>query len=278
MNKNLIIYCVSNRDLEFLKKLDYKLAGVGKNNFSKEYIKSDNLDNIFFKEEHYSELTFHYWFWKNKLNEYIHEDKMWIGFCQKRRFWIQYENLSDFDETNISKFFLKDVPLEWTNFDSIICKPLSVEVSKFSKLVKKGWRNLIRDPSIFFDKKKHSIKLHFDMYHGYGLLDKAIDVMKEKDKNKFREFVNISTVFNPHIMVISKPKILNLWFKDLFEWLFECEKVFSFENLKNYRTQRLFAYLAERYLSYWFIENTNSKEWPYIFYDSESSFSKYKIF
>ena len=157
MNKNLIIYCVSNRDLEFLKKLDYKLAGVGKDNFSKEYIKSDNLDNIFFKEEHYSELTFHYWFWKNKLNEYIHEDKMWIGFCQKRRFWIQYENLSDFDETNISKFFLKDVPQEWTNFDSIICKPLSVEVSKFSKLVKKGWRNLIRDPSIFFDKKKYRL-------------------------------------------------------------------------------------------------------------------------
>ena len=48
MNKNLLIYCVSNRDLEFLKKLDYKLAGVGKSNFSKEYIKSDNLDNIFF--------------------------------------------------------------------------------------------------------------------------------------------------------------------------------------------------------------------------------------
>ncbi len=278
MNKNLLIYCVSNRDLEFLKKLDYKLAGVGKSNFSKEYIKSDNLDNIFFKEEYYSELTFHYWFWKNELNKYIHDEKMWIGFCQKRRFWIQNEFFSDLDNTNISKFFLKEVPQEWLNFNSIICNPLSVEVNKFSKLIKKGWRNLIRDPSIFFDKKKHSIKLHFDMYHGYGLLDKAIDVMKEKDKNKFREFVNISTVFNPHIMVISKPKILNLWFKDLFEWLFECEKVFSFENLKNYQTQRLFAYLAERYLSYWFIENTNSKEWPYLFYDSESSFSKYKIF
>ena len=38
MNKNLLIYCVTNKDLNFLKNLEYKLAGVGKNKFSEEYI------------------------------------------------------------------------------------------------------------------------------------------------------------------------------------------------------------------------------------------------
>ena len=39
------------------------------------------------KEKYYSELTFHYWFWKNKLKSYRNND--WIGFCQKRRFWLK---------------------------------------------------------------------------------------------------------------------------------------------------------------------------------------------
>ena len=276
MNKNLLIYCVTNKDLKFLRNLEYKLAGVGKNEFSNEYINSNNLDNIFYKEEFYSELTFHYWFWKNELKNFNNKDETWIGFCQKRRFWLQNEKILEMDPNNISNYFLKETPIEWNNFDAIICKPISVDVRKISKMIKRGWRNLIKDPSIFFNKKKQTIKLHFDMHHGYGLLDKAIERMKEKDRFKFRNFVNISNSFNPHIMLISKPKILNLWFKDLFEWLFECEKVFKFEDLKNYETKRLFAYLAERYLSYWVTEYTTYKEWPYVFYDSEKNFIKIK--
>ena len=44
--------------------------------------------NIFEKEVYYSELTFQYWYWKNKLDI---NDKSWIGFCQKRRFWLKKE-------------------------------------------------------------------------------------------------------------------------------------------------------------------------------------------
>ena len=42
------------------------------------------------------------------------------------------------------------------------------------------------------------------MHHGFGVLDKAINIMKNEDREKFREFVNKETKFNPHIMVISK--------------------------------------------------------------------------
>ena len=69
-------------------------------------------------------------------------------------------------------------------------------------------------------------------------------------------------------MVISKKAILNKWFSDLFEWLFNCEKLFGFKELVGYDKGRLYAYLSERYLSYWFNKFCNSKSCPWSFYDT----------
>ena len=95
-------------------------------------------------------------------------------------------------------------------------------------MIKRGFRSLIKNPSIFFDTKKQSIKFHFDMHHGYGNLDRAIDLLGNDDKEDFRNFVNESTHFNPHIMFISKPKIIDKWFSKLFQWLENCESIFGF--------------------------------------------------
>ena len=102
------------------------------------------------------------------------------------------------------------------------------------------------------------------MHHGYGNLDKAINLLDNEDKNEFRKFVNISNSFNPHIMFISKPEIANKWFSKLFPWLFRCENEFGFKNLSGYDTTRLYAYLAERYLPFWFRKYTKFIEWPVI--------------
>ena len=64
---NLITFCVSNIPNSNLEKLDLELVGVGKKKFSNKYISCKNGNNIQNKEKYYSELTFHYWFWKNKL-------------------------------------------------------------------------------------------------------------------------------------------------------------------------------------------------------------------
>ena len=262
--KNLKIYCVTNKKSKYLEQLPYQLVGVGKEKFSGKYIDCKRKKNIQKKEKNYSELTFHYWFWKNQLP--LVKENTWIGFCQKRRFWV-------YDKTNIKNFsdlkknLLTSIPKEWEKFDSIICNPIDVSNPKKMKLFKRGIRNLIKDPSILFFKKKQSIKLHFDMHHGYGVLTKAIDCMNYKDKNEFKKFVSNNSIFNPHIMCISKKKILNKWFKDLFDWLFKCEKVFGIKNLKGYDQERLYAYLAERYLSFWFKKYTNFKEHNWIFFD-----------
>jgi hypothetical protein len=263
--KNLKMYCVTNKEIKFINKTQYKVGWVGKGSPPKNYIECNSQDNIFFKEKYYSELTFHYWYWQNQLNL---NSSNWIGFCQKRRFWIKKESINQsIDEFNYNEHFLNHIPEEYEKFNSIICESISVKGVKKMKLLKRGFKNLIKDPSIFFNKDKHSVKLHFDMHHGYGNISKAANLLPEKDRDEFLEYINMSNTFHPHIMFIAKPYVINDWFNNLFPWLMRCEEVFGFKNLQGYDTQRLYAFLAERYLSFWFKKYTNSTTWPWTFLD-----------
>ena len=182
---------------------------------------------------------------------------------------VKKEDLNLKINENVKDKFLYKIPEEWKHFDAIICEPIGVSGLKFMKVLKNGFKNLLKDPSIIFDQKKQTIKLHFDMCHGYGNIDLAIDVMHSKDKEDFTKFMYNSISYNPHIVFITKPNIANQWFSDLFSWLDNCEKIFGFKELKGYETKRLYAYLAERYLSFWFKKYTNSIDWPIIFVDTE---------
>ena len=263
MNK-LQIYCVTNERVKYLEDTKLVLAGVGKKKFSKNYITCLRGKNIQHKERNYSELTFHYWFWKNQLMKC--KSDTWIGFCQKRRFWLK-SNTKIQNFKKLEKNLILKPDKKWKKYDSIICKPIRVDNPKKMKIIKRGWRTLLKDPSVFYNSKKQTIKLHFDMHHGHDVLDKAISKLNNKDRNQFRKFVNENTSFNPHIMFISKKKIINNWFKDLFKWLFKCEKIFGFSKLKGYDQERLYAYLAERYLSFWFRKYTKYIEWHWTFYE-----------
>ena len=70
------------------------------------------------------------------------------------------------------------------------------------------------------------------------------------------------------LLFLTKKFFMNRWFEDLFKWLFDCEKIFGFDDLKGYDQQRLYAYLSERYLSFWFNHFYNSKSHPWLFYDT----------
>tara|TARA_B110000483_G_scaffold195792_1_gene233717 strand:- start:420 stop:1223 length:804 start_codon:yes stop_codon:yes gene_type:complete len=259
----LEMYCITNKVVNLLNETNYKVGWVGKEKPPNNYIPCNMQDNIFFKEKYYSELTFHYWYWKNKL-DLNNED--WIGFCQKRRFWLNKESMDTIvNKDNFSKHVLQDVPNEWSSYNSIICEPIFVNKVKKMKMIKRGLRSIIKDPSILFNQKKQSLLLHFDMHHGYGNMEKAINLINEEDRNDFYNYLNSSTSYNPHIMFISKPHIANEWFSVLFPWLLKCEKIFGFEKLNGYDTQRLYAFLAERYLSFWFKKYTKSLNWPWMF-------------
>ena len=146
---NLKIYCVTYKDLPYLKNLTYKLAGVGKSNFSKEYYLANIKDNINYKEKYYSELTFHYWFWKNEMKRLANNN--WIGFCQKRRFWIKKESADlEINLRNLKEHLLLSVPKSLSQNNSIIVNSIFVNKVRKIKLIKRGIKSLIKNPSIFF--------------------------------------------------------------------------------------------------------------------------------
>ena len=132
MNK-VKIFCITNIQSEKLENLGLNLVGVGKNKFNKNYITCDSGENINEKEQHYSELTFHYWFWKNEINKYSDDD--WIGFCQRRRFWLKSKSE---DKNNKLKdnlgtdsnilFFLKIEQIKYK-------QAMKVEASKYLKIL-----------------------------------------------------------------------------------------------------------------------------------------------
>ena len=69
-------------------------------------------------------------------------------------------------------------------------------------------------------------------------------------------------------MVICKSKnLLKKYYDDLFPWLEKCEKIFGFETLKGYGKVRMYGFLAERFMSYWFQKNTRFSTMPVIFFD-----------
>jgi hypothetical protein len=104
--------------------------------------------------------------------------------------------------------------------------------------------------------------------HGNKNLDKAIELLEGDDRKDFNEFVNSRTYFNPHNMFICKSKnILKNYYSTLFPWLEGCEKLFGFENLKGFGQIRIYTFLAERFMSYWFQKNTKTKTIPIVFYD-----------
>ena len=65
------------------------------------------------------------------------------------------------------------------NYESILGNAFYVNEFKLSKFLKRNLKN-DKKPSLFFDSKKRNIKFHFDMMHGEGNLDKAINLLNIK--------------------------------------------------------------------------------------------------
>lgn len=106
------------------------------------------------------------------------------------------------------------------------------------------------------------------MWHGYKNLDRAIELLDKKNQSNFHEFVNNEQSFNPFHMYFSKyPEISNEYYNTIFIWLKKCEKIFGFDKDAKYDTKRIYAFLAERFMSYWFKKNTNYLEWSITHYD-----------
>ncbi len=254
------------KHINYIKSLNYTPVVLGEKNTSEQCLSDKIGENISQKNKYYGEYTFHYWLWKNHLKN-IKED--WIGFCQYRKFWsLKFSSNKDINITNLKNKTLKEIPKEFENFDVILGDPFFVNKRKIMKFVKKGFPLIVSNPKILFNSSSRNIKFHFDLMHGRNNLDKAIDLLDDKNKNDFRKFVNNEVSFNPHNMFICKSKkLLNSYYEEIFPWLKKCEQLFGFDNLKGYGLTRIYGFLAERFMSYWFKKNASFKELPILFHD-----------
>jgi hypothetical protein len=265
--KNLQIYCITLNPLHknLIEKLKYVPVGLGKKDFGPGWLRDKTGDNIAFKNPHYGEYTFHYWLWKNKQVNF----NGWIGFCQYRKFWkkeVSNQSVSEF--ASLDEITLKEIPKELEEFDSILLESQYVNQFRLSKFIKHNLKTILLKPSLFFNENKRTVKFHFDMMHGHESLDKAIEVMDEKEKKDFKNFVNTEVSFNPQNMFICKnQEILFSYYESLFPWLDKCEKIFGFSSLSGFGLKRIYGFLAERYLSYWFKKYTKYAILPMQFKD-----------
>lgn len=262
---NLNIYCMStnNENLEIIKNLNYIPVGLKNNNFSGEWLTDRSGENISHKNPYYGEYTFYYWYWKNLLKK--KKENEWIGFCSYREYW---GNSLIAKSNNLKDLVLQKIDDRWSNYDAIIGEPISVVNGiKLMKVIKYGKMAMLKNPKAIFSKKGKNIRWQFDMYHGIGNLDKAIDLLPIEDREDFRKFTRTNNSYSRGNMFISKSsKIINNYFDYIFKWLDKCENVFGF-NLKGYGQIRMYTFLAERFLPFWFKKYTNYLEWPVVFYD-----------
>ncbi len=261
------MFCITlePKHINFIKKLNYIPVVLGEKKFSDNCFSDKKGESISSKNKYYGEYTFHYWLWKNYLNE-LNDD--WIGFCQYRKFWQINNDLENININSLENNILKSIPDKLKKNDVLLGNPFYVNKRKTMKFIKKGFPLILSNPTILFNEKKRNIKFHFDLMHGRGNLDKAIDLLGIEDKKDFEKFVNTEVSFNPHNMFLCKSKkILSEYYRTIFPWLKSCEKVFGFENLHGYGLTRIYGFLAERFMSYWFKKNTNFSEMPILFYD-----------
>ncbi len=265
---NLKMFCLTlePKHINFIKSLDYIPVGLGDKNFSNDCFGDKEGENISIKNKFYGEYTFHYWLWKNYFSK--NNESKWIGFCQYRKFWVEKMIQTPIDIHNLNRHILKNVPSDLENYDVILGTPFFINQRRTMKFLKKGLSLIVANPKLLFDEKLRNIKFHFDLMHGKNNLNKAIELLDTKNKIEFKNFVTNEVSFNPHNMLICKSQdILIDYYKTIFPWLKACEKVFGFNNLKGYGLTRIYGFLAERFMSYWFKKNTKYKELPILFFD-----------
>ena len=210
--------CIHNELLDKVKRINYEPVGLGQNYFEEGWLRDNTLKNISNKNIYYGEYSFHYWIWKNKID--IFNEKHWVGFCAYRRFFLN--SIKNNLEIEFENKILKEVPESWKDYDVILAEKINLENINFIKILKYGKLSLVANPKSFF-KSGRTIKFHFDMFHGNGVLDKAINVLNKDDKEDFRYYVNNNNSFNQANMFICKsPQLLMRYYDCIFEWLFNC--------------------------------------------------------
>lgn len=261
------IFCISvfNKDYNKLKNLNLIPVGLGKKKFSKNWLSDKGKKNISKKNPNFGEYTFHFKLWKNK-KVYLDYNN-WIGFCTYRRFWTNSSKLKINNYKELEKIIIKKPLRHWKNYDVILGRPLIFKRVKVIKLIKQNIIEIFKKPNVLY--KDLSLEDQFRIFHGSFFLDKAIELMPTKYQKDFKIYIN-GHKFYPYNMFICRDfKILLKFYNEIFPWLFKCEKAFKSKNLTGYGKIRIYGFLAERFMPFWFMKNFRVKTCNISFFDKK---------
>jgi hypothetical protein len=262
------IYCFASEYFSYIDDLNYIPVGLGDRSFPNNWVRENTGKNISHKNSYYDMYTFHYWLWKNHLENI--KDKTWIGFCTYRRFWKKNREEKNTNLQSFKENILNEIPDEWKDYDVILPEKLYFKKLKKIKIIKNSPKFLLKNPSYIFSNKDHSINTHFEIFQGENLLKRSLKYLENDEKKDFEEYLN-KNYFYPWNLFFCKSKIiLDKYYSSVFSWLFKCENEFGFTLLKGYQTKRIYSYLAERYLSYWFEKYSKFTTWPILFLDKDT--------
>ena len=214
--KNISIFCLTLNPSheQSIKKLSLIPVGLGNKKFSNNFFSDKSKDNISNKNPYYGEYTFHYWLWKNFLDSIKTE---WVGFCQYRKFFTKKNmSSSNISFEKLKEIIIADLDENIKKYDCVLGNKLFVTNYKFSKIIKNYFFHFMFNPTLIFDKKKRNLKLQFELFHGKGNLDMAINLLDQNYKESFRDFMSNNISFNPHNMFICKTYILKQYYEIIF--------------------------------------------------------------
>ncbi|MDC3087524.1 DUF4422 domain-containing protein [Candidatus Pelagibacter sp.] len=260
------IFCLSiyNNNYEKLKKLDLIPVGLGNADFNSQWLNDKGILNISKKNKNFGEYTFHYHLWKNILVDKHFND--WIGFCSYRRFWTNKSEINVKSFEDLNKIIVKHQKTDWNKFDVVLGDPLVFNKIKNIKLIKRNFLEVIKKPSVLF--RKNSLMDQFKVFHGSFFLEKSLNFLSNENKINFETFLN-NYELNPYNMFICKnSKILNQFYNEIFPWLLKCEEEFKNINLRGYNKTRIYGFLAERFMPYWFKRNFKTTTCPITFFET----------
>jgi len=266
-NKKLIIFCTSHKTINYLDKFYPAIQMVGCSNtivFPNSWHKSNEKKNISVKFFSYADLVGHYYIWKNFLDKYNQDS--WIGFSQYRRLWIKNKIVRNIELNLLDKIILTDLDESWNEYDAII--PPAFFFRKQKKEIIKNFLLFPIKRDISLLKYKTTVLEQFAQSlgpFGKDLIFEIIQYLPASESYDFLEFLKSRTHLSAHGMYISKVKIINQYSNLIFEWFLKCENIINKNNnLPLIKNSRIFQYINERFLDYWFSKYCKALRWSMI--------------
>jgi hypothetical protein len=239
--------------------------------FPSSWQKSNEKKNISEKFFSYADLVGHYYIWKNFLDKYNQDS--WVGFSQYRRLWIKNKITNDVELNLLDRIILTNIDESWNEYDAIIPPAFFFRKKKKEMLKNMFLFPIKRDINLL--KYKTTVLDQFAQSlgpFGKDLIFEIIQYLPTSESYDFLEFLKKRTHLSAHGMYISRVKIINQYSNLIFEWFLKCENIINKNNnLPLIKNSRIFQYINERFLDYWFSKYYKVLRWPIIMYNEKKN-------